>query len=306
MIRTIKLYGDLADICGDSIKLSANCLYDVIAGIRANFPQTNDLFDGGKCRISAGLQKDNETPKWVSEQNCNEILEGINTIHFGIVVTGAGIETAMLIYGYFTAAGLGTILSVALTAISVVAIQVAVGLAVGAISKMFAPKQSRNDKEPKEDKSYKLSGPGQQKGIGTTIPLLYGRYRGGSCIISQSVVSERLVSAIGDSISVRKGTQSLNLLANDGAGDGAYISSCTAGAIGAAIPIFGGNGNYMTVAANGDLVVVIATEPPHTMETKFSYTAAKPGTIGDVNSTNSSTTEVNVKYAKPYSFNNNN
>lgn len=306
MIRTIKLYGELADICGDSIRLSANCLYDVIAGIRANFPQTNALFDGGKCRISAGLQKDHETPKWVSEQNCNEVLEGINTIHFGIVVTGAGIELAMMIYGYFTAAGFGTILSVALTAISMIAIQVAVGLVVGAISKMFAPKQSRNDKEPKEDKSYNLSGPGQQKGIGTTIPLLYGRYRGGSCIISQSVVSERLVTAIGDSISVKKGTQSVNLLANDGAGDGAYISSCTAGAIGASIPIFGGNGNYMTIAANGDLVVVIATEPPNTMETKFSYTAAKPGVFGDVNSTNSSTTEVKVKYAKQYSFNNNN
>jgi len=303
MIRTIKLYGDLAEICGDSIRLYATCLYEVIAGIKANYPKTIELFEGGKCHVHAGIERDDKTD-WLTDKNCNELLGDVATIHFAIAITGSGLALAKVIYGALMATGIGMVAAIALTAIAMVAIHVAVGMAVTAITKMFAPKPSLKEKESKDEKSYNLNGPKQQRGIGATVPLLYGRYRGGSCIISQTIMSERLIMAMPDTITLRPGINTFNVLANDGASAGAWVKSVTFGSntwtstgtgVSPTWNIFN-SANTITIGADGLITVNMVTPPTYTAEVSLTYTATKSGVFGDGDSATQSSNTCRIRY----------
>lgn len=191
MLRTIKLYGKLAELCGvDQVELVGDTLRIIAAGLSSRFgSQVRQFIRDNNWEIV------NET-KTARRAMCNEevdnLLGSAGVIHFYPCVTGSGGRTGQIIAGivlivvgvainYFSAGSL--------TAVGNGFITAGIGMIIGAILAPSAPKQRE---KPEERASFMFNGPTNTSEQGGPVPVVYGIFKTGSVVVSAGIDVEEI------------------------------------------------------------------------------------------------------------------
>lgn len=205
----VELIGPLADICGKVITIGATDIKELFNGIMTMYPDTRPLIDNA-TNFSLGVIN-GEHARWMSK---DDLLFGIpdhELLVFGLDIEGAGVEitTALIVKALVTAA-----------------ISMAVSWAVSRIVTLYLTDKPETADAKSDSDSYLLSGQKNSTTPGSAVPLVFGRFRAGSVIISQTVSSERMGITSRDNFGIGEvGTHTYNILNNDTYGAQLAISS---------------------------------------------------------------------------------
>lgn len=189
MLRTIKLYGKLAELCGvDEVELVGDTLRIITSGLSSRFGSpVKQFIRENNWQI---INEQNNQKRGMSEQEVDNSLGASNVIHFFPVVTGAGGRTGQIIagivlivvgvvYGYWTndwKTATQIIISGA-------------GMILGALLTPSAPKQRE---KPEERASFMFNGPTNTSEQGGPVPVVYGRFKTGSVVVSAGIDVEEI------------------------------------------------------------------------------------------------------------------
>ena len=201
MLRTVKVYGHLAEHCGQSVfEAMVRVPADAIKFLLCNFPELRGLMRDGYYKVAVG-------PHDLQLADCPEQLgyplAVDDVVQVIPVVSGAGgrgtgaallgavlIGTAIITGGAsltFGATGFGAV-SGASIGFSVAAGNIGLGLTLYGVSQMISPQPPAPpevDNDPRNN--YGFSGIQQTAREGSTIPVVYGETLVGSIIISQGL-----------------------------------------------------------------------------------------------------------------------
>lgn len=234
----IKFIGELANVV-DECQIGATDLQELIKGISVNFPDTKLFFEPSR-QICIGVVNGDAT-KWLTRDEALLQIPDHDVLLVGVDYVG-GAEVTIGAFIINTLVGM------------------AVSWAIGRFVTLYlSDKPSTTDAQTDKD-SYLLNGPQNSTKSGEAVPLIFGRYRCGSVVISQSLSSERMGTSLRDEWGfVGVTTGSGNLLRNDALGTQLTITSIDVftnggGAVTYAVPLTNQalpNGSSLTVAANG-------------------------------------------------------
>jgi len=192
MMRIIKLYGELKDRFGESFKFDVRSASQAFGAMIRQVKGFGDAIMPNRYYIMLGNPKDNI---FIGAEELNYDLHKNKEIHVIPVVSGGGGNLGKII--------LGTVLFTA--GLALVAINPALGASVAlAGAGLFlqgvagvltpVPKVNTDAYENREDAnnrpSFLFSGPVNTSQQGLPIPLVYGRMRVGSQIISSGISTE--------------------------------------------------------------------------------------------------------------------
>ncbi len=204
MLRTVKVYGHLAEHCGQSVfEAMVRVPADAIKFLLCNFPELRGLMRDGYYKVAVG-------PHDLQLADCPEQLGyplavddvvqvipvvsgaggGVGKILAGAALIGLAIAFAPAAAaggGFLTAGAAGTTMG-ALGTATVIAGQVGLSLALTGVAQMISPQPPAPpefDNDPRNN--YGFSGIQQTAREGSTIPVVYGETLVGSIIISQGL-----------------------------------------------------------------------------------------------------------------------
>jgi len=208
MLRTVKVYGHLAEHCGQSVfEAMVRVPADAIKFLLCNFPELRSLMRDGYYKVAVGphdLQLA-DCPEQIGYPlavddvvqvipvvsgaggGVGKILAGAALIGIAIASAGTGLFAGgaagfgLTSGGTFAAASFGTKLAV-------IAGNVGLGLTLSGVSQMISPQPPAPpeiDNDPRNN--YGFSGIQQTAREGSTIPVVYGETLVGSIIISQGL-----------------------------------------------------------------------------------------------------------------------
>lgn len=193
-LRTIYLYGHLADQFGDSHKLAVETACEAIRALDCNFPGFRLAISEGAYEIVRGDYAP-DAGMWLDVQEASELRLGAADLHFVPVIEGsksqqaggamkvvlgvALVAGAAALTGGFGLLGTGLVSGFGST-LAGNAAMMGVALAVAGVATMLSPKQQN----PYEQNSFVLSGPGNSYDQGNPVPLVYGEVICGSVMIS--------------------------------------------------------------------------------------------------------------------------
>ena len=189
MLRTVKLYGELAEFVGHKeLDAVINSTGDAIRFLVSNFPGLEAHMADRHYQV---LVDDYE----IGEEDIHNPI-GQSDISIVPVITGAGGGTgkfllgAVLIGASFAVGGglLGGALAKNLGAIGVVK-NIGFALAIGGVSEMLfplpQPQEFNNEQDPRI--SFSFSGVQNTSRAGTSHPIVYGEIVTGSVVISAGI-----------------------------------------------------------------------------------------------------------------------
>lgn len=205
MLRTVKVYGHLAEHCGQSVfEAVVRTPAEAIRFLLCNFPDLRVLMRDGYYKVAVG-------PHDLQLADCPEQLgyplavddvvqvipvvsgagggKGLGMAVLGAVLIGTAIITggASLTFG---AGGFGAV-SGASIGLSVAAGNIGLGLVLGGVAQMISPQPPslpEIDNDPRNPaNNFGFSGIQQTAREGSTIPVVYGETVVGSIIISQGL-----------------------------------------------------------------------------------------------------------------------
>ena len=208
MLRTVKVYGHLAEHCGQSVfEAMVRVPADAIKFLLCNFPELRGLMRDGYYKVAVGphdLQLADCPEQIGYPLAVDDVVQVIPVVSgagggFGKVLAGAaliGIAIASAGTGLFAggAAGFGltsggTFAAASFgTKLAVIAGNVGLGLTLSGVSQMISPQPPAPpefDNDPRNN--YGFSGIQQTAREGSTIPVVYGETLVGSIIISQGL-----------------------------------------------------------------------------------------------------------------------
>lgn len=175
-MRTVKLYGRLAKKFGAEHSFDAGSPAELIRALVANFPGFEAMFSKGKWSLFAGDPTKAEA--------CRPIR--ISDVAFPVSKRE---KTLHLFPSSYKVAGLDPITQgfvyVGLSLLTAVIVMVA-----------FAPKipgPDPNEREKEDKNSFVFDGPVNVTEQGHPVPLVYGRVRTGSIVVSSSITNARVV-----------------------------------------------------------------------------------------------------------------
>ena len=211
MLRTVKVYGHLAEHCGQSVfEAMVRVPADAIKFLLCNFPELRGLMRDGYYKVAVG-------PHDLQLADCPEqigyplavddvvqvipVLSGAGGGGVGKILAGAaliGIAIASSGAGLFAggAMGFGATATGGFAAatfgakLAVVAGNIGLALAVGGVAEMISPQPPslpEIDNDPRRANNFGFSGIQQTAREGSTIPVVYGETLVGSIIISQGL-----------------------------------------------------------------------------------------------------------------------
>jgi predicted phage tail protein len=276
-MRRLFLAKPLADIIGlDVVDIDINNPYETITAIQTNWPDTKPLFSKGVC---IGYKLKDKDLVWLSAERMTHDYPDEADIAIAVDVSGSGIEIAA-----FTFMALSGWAAVG----AFVATQLVIGLVAGFVSSKIAQAMTKKQdkRKPRDEQSYNMSGASNSSTIGDAVPLVFGRYRCGSVLVSQTITNDRLPQSASDSMTIGFETKTINCLSNDGKTSGTLVHSITVDN-GASITVpctgvsvLSGNGT-MSVAADG--TVTVTTDKKNnvgTMKTSVKYTSRAINGVG--------------------------
>ena len=180
---SIILYGELVDICTNTINVAVNSVAEAISALRANFPKfVNYLYEaaqrGVNYQIKVGYQEIDDS------QLCSPISKKVNSIRIVPVVAGRG--TVGRIIGGVALLGLG-LAGVGFLGISSTTLALTGGaMLLGGISSLFGRKSSSTEENKK---SLGFGNPAATVEEGGRVPIIYGVTLSGLYIVSARVVT---------------------------------------------------------------------------------------------------------------------
>ena len=200
MLRTVKVYGHLAEHCGQSVfEAMVRVPADAIKFLLCNFPELRGLMRDNYYRVVVGshnLQLDKHPEQLGYPLAADDVIKVVP------VVSGAGGEDNRGLFGAIL--GIGLIATAVLTGGSTLALglsgftggvgiaaavgNIGLGLTLVGVSQMISPQPSAPpeiDNDPRNN--YGFSGIQQTAREGSTIPVVYGETLVGSIIISQGL-----------------------------------------------------------------------------------------------------------------------
>jgi predicted phage tail protein len=212
MLRTVKVYGHLAEHCGQSVfEAMVRVPADAIKFLLCNFPELRGLMRDGYYKVAVGphdLQLA-DCPEQIGYPlavddvvqvipvvsgagggGVGKILAGAALIGLAIAAPGAGfvgmgfaktgVATSLLAAPGFAAA----------SAAAVIAGNVGIALALSGVAQIISPQLPslpEFDNDPRRANNFGFSGIQQTAREGSTIPVVYGETLVGSIIISQGL-----------------------------------------------------------------------------------------------------------------------
>ena len=202
MLRTVKVYGHLAEHCGQSVfEAMVRVPADAIKFLLCNFPELRGLMRDGYYKVAVG-------PHDLQLADCPEqlgyplavddvvqvipvvsgagggagkILAGAALIGVSLLVPGAGVAGTSFLASVGGAASFGAGLAAAAGSIGA-------ALVLGGAAELISPQPPAPpeiDNDPRNN--YGFSGIQQTAREGSTIPVVYGETVVGSIIISQGL-----------------------------------------------------------------------------------------------------------------------
>lgn len=193
-LREIRFLGKLEYLSDDVIQLAITNLEDLICAIKACYPDAEDLLRSTN-QMCIGCQSGDEIV-WVSRDEALLHIPECDLLYVGVDYDGS------------SGVGVGAMLVQAVVGF-------AVSWAIGRIVSVFFTDKPKLDTNNQQD-SYLLNGQQNNTRSGVAKPLLFGRFMCGSTIISNSMTSERIGTAIRDEFAFDGvGTFTANLFKND-------------------------------------------------------------------------------------------
>lgn len=205
MLKTIKVYGELAEFLGRrTFRAAVSSPAEAVRFLLANFPKLEGHLSQGHYRISVGR----EVLPAGDDPECLRLPSGQGEIRIVPVLAGAGavgriIAGVALIALSFGIASLaagaalaGTLSGVGLQAVAFgaqVGLYVGAALALGGVAQLLTPSPTKlTDDETDPRKSYSFSGIQNVSRQGVPVPIIYGEVVTGSVVISAGIRAEKL------------------------------------------------------------------------------------------------------------------
>ncbi len=207
MLRTVKVYGHLAEHCGQSVfEAMVRVPADAIKFLLCNFPELRGLMRDGYYKVAVG-------PHDLQLADCPEQLGyplavddvvqvipvvsgaggGVGKILAGAALIGLAIAsggTSLGLTGFSSSAivGVSSPSFIATAGLAAAAGNVGIALALSGVAQVISPQPPAPpefDNDPRNN--YGFSGIQQTAREGSTIPVVYGETVVGSIIISQGL-----------------------------------------------------------------------------------------------------------------------
>lgn len=192
MIRTVTLYGDLADKYGAVHRMACDSIAEVIQLFQANYSDFRKTILPGRYAILRGESIDNYDDNLTEDQVCMRFRTG--DWHIVPEAVGAGGIVQFIAGAVLTVAGVYFQ--------QPWLVQIGVGLMLSGVATMLTPvpKNDANEQteEPEDRSSLLYNGGINAVEQGGAIPLVYGEVIAGSVLISSDVeVMERADRELG-------------------------------------------------------------------------------------------------------------
>ena len=207
MLRTVKVYGHLAEHCGQSVfEALVRVPADAIKFLLCNFPELRSLMRDGYYKVAVGkfdLQLADHPEQLHYPMAANDVVKVIPVVSgaggrggLGQILLGAAlIAVAITIPGSagFTAAGFSAAAAGAATAGSglVAAVgNLGLALTLGGIAQMITPVPKPPELGGEGQGGFAFSGPQNTSQEGIPVPVVYGEMIVGSVVLSTKLVAE--------------------------------------------------------------------------------------------------------------------
>ena len=202
MLRTVKVYGHLAEHCGQSVfEALVRVPADAIKFLLCNFPELRSLMRDGYYKVAVGkfdLQLADHPEQLHYPMGADEVVKvipvvsgaggrGIGSILLGAALIGTALLTggATLGLGGFTAAGTG--LGFTATA---AAGNLGLALTLGGIAQMITPVPKPPEIGGEGQGGFAFSGLQNTSQEGIPVPVVYGEMIVGSVVLSTKLVAD--------------------------------------------------------------------------------------------------------------------
>jgi len=212
MLRTVHLLGALSKVCPDPVELDADDVRVLFSGLEANFPGFKDTLRESD-RFALALKRGDELT-YMRQEDLGWRFGAADELYLATDERGSGAEVAVIVAAY--AGAVGTTAYAVAYAVTYIAVNIAIAYALGRISMALADQPTSSGNSVDENRSYLFDQPVNLEGQGHPVPLLYGRFKCGSIVISAEVTSEKSAIPIGDGVQIEHTeTRTGNVFDND-------------------------------------------------------------------------------------------
>ena len=200
MLRTVKVYGHLAEHCGQSVfKALVRVPADAIKFLLCNFPELRSLMRDGYYKVAVGkydLQLADQPQQLHYPLAADDVVKVIPVVSgaggrgVGQILLGAALITAAVVLaplsggtstGFLGATGTGFLSATA----SVAAGNLGLALTLGGIATMLTPVPEQPDFEGADGRGgFAFSGLDNVSQEGIPVPVVYGEVIVGSVVLS--------------------------------------------------------------------------------------------------------------------------
>jgi predicted phage tail protein len=289
MLRTIHLHGPLSKLLPEKFELDVNNLTELLRGLNSASSEVMPALR--KLGEFAIALKSDKGVRFISQDDLGWHFNDAKEVHLATAESGSGAEAAAAVVAFFEVTGTAAKI---LYAATYVAATIAISYVVGQIAMSLAEKPTTSGSASDERRSFLFDQAVNLQGQGHPVPLLYGRFRAGSVVISSDVVSEKNAIAINDGVSVDKnGTITGNVFENDIDGSTLSLNEFIVNGTSQIPGTTYASANYdVTLLSNGSFTVVAKNDFTGTIS--IIYKASSPSTA-------QATATLTVQVNEPYS-----
>ncbi len=157
---------------------------DVLSCLKSRFPDFKSYLSDNPEYVVIVSGKDKANPRQLHPEFIATPFQDCEEVHLFSATKGAGIEAALVSWGFSAAAA---------SFISTVVINLAISLVIGAVTRMLAPKvENKGSERPEERPSFLYNGPENVIQQGYQVPIVYGVHMTGSVVVSAGVAVEQI------------------------------------------------------------------------------------------------------------------
>jgi len=205
MLRTVKVYGHLAEHCGQSVfEALVRVPADAIKFLLCNFPELRGLMRDGYYKVAVGkfdLQLADHPEQLHYPMAADDVVKVIPVVSgaggrgIGQILAGAALITAAVVLaplsggtstGFLGATGTGFLSATA----SVAAGNIGLALTLGGIATMITPVPEQPDIGQGQG-GFAFSGIENTSREGVPVPVVYGEMIVGSVVLSTKLTAEK-------------------------------------------------------------------------------------------------------------------
>jgi len=202
---SIFLYGALADQFGETFKLSVSSPAEACRALEANFPGKfyNAMYDGSYTIFRGDVEnEDSDSPETLNLHRPNDDIHIVPAVSGakdnGVtqIITGVIIIAAAVVYTYFTgdASTAAGVLEATFGGATSGMAMMGTAMILTGVSAMLTPVPTLDGADmgasADDPDSFIFSGAENVSTQGGPVPLVYGRFRVGSTVISRSLTVE--------------------------------------------------------------------------------------------------------------------